>query len=84
VDEVPDRYAATDPMRRLPLGVPVLLVHGEEDETVPVERSRAYLEAARAAGDSVDLVVPVPGGHRVLIDPRSAGWEAAARFVTAS
>jgi acetyl esterase/lipase len=82
VDEVPERYAATDPIQRLPLGVPVLLVHGEEDATVPVQRSRAYLEAARAAGDDVELVVPAPGAHRVLIDPRSAGWEAAARFVT--
>src|SRR4051794_3786670 len=50
-DEVPGRYAAADPMQLLPLGVPTLLVHGVEDATVPVKRSRRYADAARAAGD---------------------------------
>jgi acetyl esterase/lipase len=80
-DEVPERYDAADPMRLVPLGVPTLLVHGAEDETVPVERSRASAEAARAAGDSVDLVEPVPGGHRVHPDPRSEAWRVAAEWV---
>jgi acetyl esterase/lipase len=83
-DEVPERYAAADPMQLVPLGVPTLLVHGVEDATVPVERSRAYASAAAAAGDPVDLVEPVPGHHRVHIDPRSGAWKAAAEFLTAS
>lgn len=81
-DEVPERYAVADPMLRLPLGVPVLLVHGADDETVPLFRSRRYAEAARAAGASVELVEPAPGGHRVHIDPRTAAWRAAADWVT--
>jgi dipeptidyl aminopeptidase/acylaminoacyl peptidase len=80
-DEVPERYDAADPMRLVPLGVPTLLVHGAEDETVPVERSREYAEAARAAGDRVELVEPVPGGHRVHPDPRSEAWRVAAEWV---
>jgi acetyl esterase/lipase len=80
-DEVPDRYEAADPMRLLPLGVPTLLVHGAEDETVPVERSREYAEAARAAGDDVELVEPVPGGHRAHPDPRSVAWRTAAEWI---
>ena len=80
---VPDRYAEADPMRLLPLGVPVLLVHGADDETVPVARSRRYLEAARSAGDAVELIEPSPGGHRAHIDPRSAAWDATARWITA-
>lgn len=80
-EEVPDRYAAADPMRLLPLGVPTLLVHGPEDETVPVRRSRRYAEAARAAGDDVELVEPSPGEHRVHIDPRTGAWETAARWL---
>jgi acetyl esterase/lipase len=55
-DEVPERYAAADPMRLIPLGVPTLLVHGADDQTVPVQRSRDYAAAARAAGDQVELV----------------------------
>ena len=80
-DEVPDRYAAADPMRLIPLGVPVLLVHGADDETVPVIRSRRYFEAARAAGDDVTLVEPTPGGHRVHPDPRTEAWRVAAEWV---
>ncbi|MEA2449186.1 MAG: hypothetical protein QOG63_1118 [Thermoleophilaceae bacterium] len=81
-DEYPDRWASADPMRLLPLGVPVRLIHTPEDATVPVARSREYFEAARAAGDPVDLVDSVSGGHRVHLDPRSAAWRAAAEFVT--
>ena len=73
-DEVPERYAAADPMRLVPLGKPTLVVHGADDETVPLTRSRLYVEAARAAGDPVELVEPSPGGHRVHIDPRTEAW----------
>ena len=81
-EEVPERFAAVNPVQLVPLGVPVLLVHGADDETVPVFRSRKYLEAARAAGDEVELVEPAPGGHRVHIDPRSEAWRVAAEWVT--
>jgi acetyl esterase/lipase len=80
-DEVPERYDFADPMRLVPLGVPTLLVHGADDETVPVARSRAYAEAARAAGDDVTLVEPEPGGHRVHPDPRTEAWRVAAEWV---
>jgi acetyl esterase/lipase len=80
-EQVPERYAAADPMRLVPLGVPTLLVHGADDETVPVQRSREYAAAARAAGDPVELVEPVPGGHRVHPDPRSEAWRVAAEWI---
>ena len=80
-EEVPERYEAADPMRFLPIGVPTLLVHGADDETVPVIRSRRYASAAREAGDEVELVEPSPGGHRVHIDPRSEAWRVAAEWV---
>lgn len=81
-EQVPERYDAVDPMRHLPLGVATLLVHGADDETVTVRRSRRYAESARAAGDSVELVEPSPGHHRVHVDPRSAAWRAAADWLT--
>jgi acetyl esterase/lipase len=79
-DEVPERYAQADPMHRLPLAVPVGLVHARGDETVSVQRSRAYAAAAKAAGADVTLV-ETPGGHRDPIDPPSEAWKAAAAWL---
>ena len=78
--EVPERWALADPMRRLPLDVPVALVHGRDDETVPVTHSREYAAAATAAGAEVTLVEPV-GGHRDPIDPASPAWAAGAAWL---
>jgi acetyl esterase/lipase len=80
-DEVPERYAKADPMQLVPLGIPILLVHGADDETVPVKRSRRFAEAARAAGDDVELIEPNPGGHTAHIDPGSEAWDIAARWI---
>jgi acetyl esterase/lipase len=76
--EVPERYAAGDPIRLLPPAMPVLLVHGVLDETVSIKLSRRYAKAARAAGGEVELVeVQGPAGrHRAHLDPRSAAWAA--------
>ena len=65
-----DRYALANPRRRLPLGVPILLVHGVQDETVPVRRSRDFAQAAEDAGDEVTLIEPEGLGHRGVVDPR--------------
>ncbi len=80
-EEVPERYDLADPMRLIPLGVPTLLVHGIDDETVPAKRSHEYFEAARDAGDPVELVAPVPGGHRLHPDPRTGAWRVAAEWI---
>jgi len=79
-EEVPERWALADPMRRLPLDVPVALVHARDDETVSVENSREYATAARAAGADVTLIEPV-GGHRDPIDPSSTAWAAGAAWL---
>jgi acetyl esterase/lipase len=79
--QVPERYDAVDPIRRVPLAMPVLLVHGADDGTVPVQRSREYAAAARAAGGEVDLVEPPATSHRAFVDPRSQGWRIAAEWI---
>jgi pimeloyl-ACP methyl ester carboxylesterase len=73
-EEVPDRYAAGDPLALLPLGVPVRLLHGMTDEIVPVEFSRRYQAVAQLAGDRVALTELPDTGHFPVIDPRSAAW----------
>ncbi len=71
--EVPQRYAAADPVRLLPTGAQVLCVHGSRDDVVPVEQSERYARAAVAAGDAVEVRV-LPGDHMVVIDPASDAW----------
>jgi acetyl esterase/lipase len=83
VDELvpPELYARASPAAMLPLGVPHLLVHGDEDETVPVEMSHAYHAAAVEAGDDVTLVT-LPGmGHHEHLDPTSEAWLAVVEWL---
>jgi acetyl esterase/lipase len=71
---VPGRYALASPARRLPLGVPQIVVHGTADEAVPFELSERYVAAARAAGDPAELVA-LPGvDHFDIIDPRTTAF----------
>jgi dipeptidyl aminopeptidase/acylaminoacyl peptidase len=72
--DFPERYAAASPMALLPLGEPMLLVHGDRDENVPVELSVSFAHAARAAGDEVELVVRPGADHFEVIDPRGESW----------
>ena len=72
-DEVPESYEVTDPGARLPLGVPQVLVHGADDDRVPISHAQAYAARARAAGDDC-RVVEVAAGHFEPIDPRSRVW----------
>jgi dipeptidyl aminopeptidase/acylaminoacyl peptidase len=80
-DERADAYADASPIERLPLGVPQLLVHGEADDVVPPSQSSAYAEAARAAGDDVDLVLRPGEGHFVHTDPSNEAWADVVRWL---
>ena len=66
-----DRY---DPVRQVPLDVPVWCLHGEADDIVPVSQSRDYVAAATGAGATAELV-EVAGDHFVVIEPTSAAWD---------
>ena len=63
-----------DPLRQVPLAVPVWCVHAPDDDTVPISQSRDYVAAAEAAGGSATLV-EVPGDHFTVIDPASEAWQ---------
>ena len=40
--EWPERYASASPAALAPIGVPQLLVHGSDDDVVPVSQSREH------------------------------------------
>ena len=71
-----ERYAAADPAARLPLKVPSILVHGTDDDQVPIGLSRTYVQAARRAGDDSTLVELADVEHFAVIDPLSSAWPA--------
>lgn len=79
--EVSDAYAIADPTAHLPLGVPVLCVHGHDDDIVPIGQSEDFVTAATAAGDDARLVA-VDGDHFVVLDPASDAWAAVLDFLT--
>jgi acetyl esterase/lipase len=75
-------YALTSPAELVPLGVPTLVVTGEEDTVVPPEQSTSYAKVARAAGDEVTLEVVGGEGHFEHLDPSSQVWATARAYVT--
>jgi acetyl esterase/lipase len=65
-DEVPERYAVADPAALPPPPVPVTLVHGTDDDSVPLAMSQLF---------PVGRLVEIPrAGHFDLIDPLSFAW----------
>lgn len=70
-DEVDDdRWTTASPIRRVPLDVPVVLVHGRHDRNVPLDQATDYAAAARAAGGDAE-VVEVDADHFDVLDPAS-------------
>lgn len=74
---------AISPLELLPLGIPQLVVHGADDARVPVSQSRSYVEAARAASDTVEYLELADTDHFELIDPASPAWQLAADHLLA-
>jgi dipeptidyl aminopeptidase/acylaminoacyl peptidase len=82
--QYPERYRAASPIEMLPLGVRQLLLHGTADDAVPIELSRRYARAARAAGDSVELVELAGAGHMEYLAPGSEAHAVLCRWLRAS
>jgi pimeloyl-ACP methyl ester carboxylesterase len=74
--EVPERYRAVSPIERLPVGVPIHLVHGDRDPIVPLAITNDFATRAKAAGDRVDVTTITGAGHFELVAPQSSAWSA--------
>ena len=73
-EKYPDRYNAGSPIELLPTGTSQALVHGTDDDTVPLSQSEAYVERGDKLGDWPTLVKLNGVGHYELIDPASEAW----------
>jgi acetyl esterase/lipase len=77
----PERWQQADPLRAGTPSCPVLVVHPDGDETIPVARSRTYVEYRRGQGWNVELSSPPGEGHRHVILPTSASWAAVEQWL---
>lgn len=73
-NDVPERYAVASPAALLPLGVPQLLIHGTNDENVPIQVSKIYANAAKSLNDQVTYIELEGVDHFDVIDPHSHAW----------
>ncbi len=74
-DEHRADWVVADPLARVPLPVPVRLLHSRDDEDVPFSQSETYLALAAATGADVTLT-EVTGGHMALVDTTAPAWAA--------
>ena len=79
--QYPKRYLGASPLGLLPTGLTQVLIHGQDDDRVPISQSRRFAEKAEAVGDEAKLVALDGAGHFELIDPESRARDAVARLV---
>ena len=74
-DHVPEHYREADPAE---LKIPQArqwLIHGADDDTVPVQFSREYVQQKKKSGEAVKLNEIRPCSHFDVIDPDSAAFK---------
>ncbi|HEX6346694.1 alpha/beta hydrolase [Umezawaea sp.] len=64
-------YADASPVELVPVGVPVVCVHGDADADVPVSQSEAF-----HAASGCEFVRLAGVGHMDLVDVRTGAWKA--------
>ncbi|HEY2167215.1 MAG TPA: alpha/beta fold hydrolase [Jatrophihabitantaceae bacterium] len=68
------RYESADPLRQVPLPVPVVCLHARADQDVPFAHSVDYVAAAERAGAQAELI-ETPGDHYSLIHIDTPAWQ---------
>lgn len=76
----PERYRLASPVAQVPIGVPVRCVHALQDDIVPIDQSKRYVQAATDAGDPAELASFV-GDHFAVLIPAELNWTDAATWL---
>jgi pimeloyl-ACP methyl ester carboxylesterase len=79
--EVPEHFREASPIEISIPKVHQLIVHGTQDEVVPVEISRNYELAKKKRGEDLTLMEIAGAGHFELIDPESKAWTQIAQAI---
>lgn len=83
-DEAASLYRSASPLHRVPIGVPVAVLHGSADLQVPVSVARRYGDAARQAGDTVLVEIVDGEDHAAFLDRHTISWRRSLELLTAS
>ena len=81
--KVGERYKAVSPIERVPIGVPVRLIHGAGDAIVPLAQSTDLQARIKTAKGDVELDVVTGAGHFDLVAPQAEAWLTVLRVVHA-
>lgn len=73
-EEYPQRYVEGSPAALVPLGIPQVIINGDHDPGW-LEISRAYQAKAKAAGETLEIIIPPDAGHFELVMPTSNTFE---------
>jgi|GEM_PF-6709673 len=66
VDDMPERYHEASPLNRFRAGMPpVIMIHGELDQSCPLSSAKAACERLQQLGVPVELVVRPKCGHGI-------------------
>lgn len=71
-EEQPEAYATADPAQLGPAPCPVVVVHGRDDDIVPLEVSRSWFD--RCARPDRDRLLTVDGDHFAVMDPSAPAF----------
>jgi acetyl esterase/lipase len=72
-ERVPDHYREASPAE-LDIGCKQLLIHGTDDDIVPVQISRDYARQKQQKKESATLLEIPKAGHFDIVDPDSTVW----------
>ncbi len=78
----PEGAPTASPMNR-PIAIPQRLIHGELDESVPIEVARSYARHKREAGEDVELIELAGTTHQDLVNPESSAWPVVRKTIAA-
>lgn len=76
----PEALPICSPIDLLPIKAPQTLLHGTQDDVVPLEQSEIFA----AASANANLIKLEGSGHFELIDPRSSAWPTVLSHLTTS
>lgn len=76
-----ERYSAGSPIELLPTGAQTVLIHGSDDDVVPVSQSELFAKRARNRGENSSILKLDRVGHFELINPATGPWVTVVRAV---